>query len=695
MLTKGAFGNLVNRYRAVLKKCNLINTFGSLAMASMLVLGGAGVASAEEFTGGAYSSATIKSASSLHGGIISTFTQHTVLLTEDINKFTGTIFSNNTVENSAGECNGGIIYNSKELELTGCQFLNNSTKSNSSTKVRGGVISNAGSLTITGCIFDGNTASRLNDTNDQYGSVIHNTGTMTINNSTFANSDGARAVYISEGSATLSGNTFEGNLRGCVQTESIASVTFKDTNTFTENSSNSIKNKGTATFVDGSVTTFTGNKVDIDNAGTVDIKKGGSVDMGSGMIGAGTVKLAGELTGVIYTEKETDKANTVVFEGGQWTVTGASTVNTMSGNGTIVIDNENAKISAQSDVQGDDITAKGSGNLNDNTGGKLSVVQNAVDGLNIAVTGMDEGKVFGAVDERGNMAKNTLMDAVVNQTSITTVALDKILTNDVRKRLGDIRSDKNESGVWMRWDGGKLKGENGLTNDFNTIQIGGDTKVGKNCRLGVAGSFTHGEAEFGRGNAELEGFTFSTYATWMGENGMFADVVARLGKFSNEMVVEGDKGDTDNRMFSLSGEYGWRLPVCDQFFLEPQVELAYTYVSSDTLELGDAKYLIDNMDSLTGRVGLVAGWNLPNDMGNVYARASVLHQFMGDAKITGTINGRSNVQKTDGDDSWIEYGIGANVKLSDKTYIWADVERTECADIDEEWRGTVGLRYSF
>ena len=46
MLTKGAIGNLINRYRAVLKKCHLINTFGSLAVASMLVMGGAGVAEA-------------------------------------------------------------------------------------------------------------------------------------------------------------------------------------------------------------------------------------------------------------------------------------------------------------------------------------------------------------------------------------------------------------------------------------------------------------------------------------------------------------------------------------------------------------------------------------------------------------------------------------------------------------------------
>ena len=45
-LTKGAIGNLINRYKAVLKKCHLMNTFGSLAVAGMLVMGGAGVAGA-------------------------------------------------------------------------------------------------------------------------------------------------------------------------------------------------------------------------------------------------------------------------------------------------------------------------------------------------------------------------------------------------------------------------------------------------------------------------------------------------------------------------------------------------------------------------------------------------------------------------------------------------------------------------
>lgn len=49
-LTKGAIGNLINRYKAVLKKCHLMNTFGSLAVAGMLVMGGAATAGAADYT---------------------------------------------------------------------------------------------------------------------------------------------------------------------------------------------------------------------------------------------------------------------------------------------------------------------------------------------------------------------------------------------------------------------------------------------------------------------------------------------------------------------------------------------------------------------------------------------------------------------------------------------------------------------
>ena len=46
MLTKGAIGNLVNKYRSVLKKCRLLNLFGTLALAGALTVGAAGMAGA-------------------------------------------------------------------------------------------------------------------------------------------------------------------------------------------------------------------------------------------------------------------------------------------------------------------------------------------------------------------------------------------------------------------------------------------------------------------------------------------------------------------------------------------------------------------------------------------------------------------------------------------------------------------------
>ena len=52
-LTKGAIGNLINRYKAVLKKCHLMNTFGSLAVAGMLIMGGAAAAGAADVALGA------------------------------------------------------------------------------------------------------------------------------------------------------------------------------------------------------------------------------------------------------------------------------------------------------------------------------------------------------------------------------------------------------------------------------------------------------------------------------------------------------------------------------------------------------------------------------------------------------------------------------------------------------------------
>ena len=55
----------------------------------------------------------------------------------------------------------------------------------------------------------------------------------------------------------------------------------------------------------------------------------------------------------------------------------------------------------------------------------------------------------------------------------------------------------------------------------------------------------------------------------------------------------------------------------------------------------------------------------------------------------------AGIYEIDGKDTWFEYGLGANFNISTNTYMWADVERTSGGVLDEDWRATVGVRYSW
>lgn len=290
---------------------------------------------------------------------------------------------------------------------------------------------------------------------------------------------------------------------------------------------------------------------------------------------------------------------------------------------------------------------------------------------------------------------NTVMQSTLELATAAPLALNRILVNDVHKRLGDIRSINQTSGAWARYDGGRLSGNGGLENDFHTIQVGVDTMPTADApRVGVAFAYTMGDADYARGEADMDAFSLAAYGLWMDEHGRFLDVVARLGKASTDMTVDGSKkGSIDNYVAALSGEFGWRFNIAKSFYVEPQVELAYTHVDADELELSDgSSYRFDDADSLMGRAGIAFGMLCPETGNSAYARVSAVHEFMGDNAVTG---GNGTVYEVDGKDTWVEYGLGANIRLNDATYFWADVERTSGGYLDEDWRATVGVRYGF
>ena len=346
------------------------------------------------------------------------------------------------------------------------------------------------------------------------------------------------------------------------------------------------------------------------------------------------------------------------------------------------------KVTAVSSENADKVSVEEAKGMIDRIGGKVTD-KNAF---------VAEGDYNGAIsiDNKGNQTvhANTLMEDTLTLGGSSLLSLNRILMNDVRKRMGDVRAMEGTTGVWARYDGGRLSAT-GLENDFTTIQVGGDTLVpNTNFRVGLAASYTKGDNDFRRGSADLDAYMLTGYGLWMADNGMFADIVARIAKAENDMKVDGGTktGKLDNTAYSLSGEFGWRFDLSNQYYVEPQAELTYTYINSEDLDLGVAQYKFDSMTSFLGRVGVATGIKCPNNKGDVYFRVSAVHEFDGDAKIIGA-NGTSLTQ--DGKDSWIEYGIGANFNLTPTTYFWGDLERTAGATLETDWRMTVGVRHAF
>lgn len=423
---------------------------------------------------------------------------------------------------------------------------------------------------------------------------------------------------------------------------------------------------------------------------------------------SGNTSITGEVLVDADSVMSLEMASVELDEGSTMTINGSL----QSTEGQIILNDATAgTVSIASLTDGSSLEAVASGSLNDKLGGDLNAFNDAItitQGAEGTTLVMKEGLVAGEktaqlteegkIDETTVTEKtNSVMESSLEMAASMPLAMNRILTNDVRKRMGDLRASNGTHGAWARYDGGKLSGENGLDSEFHTIQVGIDTVASADApRVGVAFAYTDGDMDHVRNSSDMQAYSLAGYATWMADNGMFLDMVVRMSKFDNDLTVDGRlKGQMDSLAVGVSAEGGWRFDLTDMFYVEPQAEVAYTYINGDDFTLGEASYKVEGLDSLTGRLGFASGIKCPNNKGDVYLRASVVHEFLGDSKITGTASGSTGIVEIDGKDTWVEYGLGANFNLTDTTYFWADVERTSGSYLDEDWRATVGVRHAF
>lgn len=235
--------------------------------------------------------------------------------------------------------------------------------------------------------------------------------------------------------------------------------------------------------------------------------------------------------------------------------------------------------------------------------------------------------------------------------------------NDLLRRMGDLRGSSDEAGAWVRMYGDASG--SGIDGDINSTMFG-------------------------------------LYGSYAGNRGHFADLIVKYGRVNSDFNTDknGNSYDSDygSNGFSITTEYGYRQNLKDDFYIEPQAELTYSHIGSSdyTMSLngkeGAAVYN-DAFKSLIGRVGFTLGRQ--QEAGNIYAKLSLAHEFQGDIATQASYGDVTRNYTTGGSDTWVEYGIGFNNKLSKGTNLYGEIERTTGSIVKTKWRANLGLRYSF
>lgn len=267
--------------------------------------------------------------------------------------------------------------------------------------------------------------------------------------------------------------------------------------------------------------------------------------------------------------------------------------------------------------------------------------------------------------------------------------------NSLSKRMGELRDSPAGVGTWVRLYGSENE-LNSITARNTTVQVGADYSIG-DWKVGVAVNYTDGDADFSAGSGDNENYGIAIYGTWLSESGQFVDLLAKYSRMDQDFQLNGMDGSYDNNAFALSVEYGWRFELGSLAFVEPQAAFTYSHIEGDSFRASGAEIDQDNYDSYIGRLGVRGGFKFPNNKGVIYARASYLYDFDGEMNATAhAVNGAgTNYIYEDLGGSWVEYGIGANFNLTDRTYTYVDLERNSGGEIKENWRWNIGLRHVF
>lgn len=283
----------------------------------------------------------------------------------------------------------------------------------------------------------------------------------------------------------------------------------------------------------------------------------------------------------------------------------------------------------------------------------------------------------------------------------------------LRDRRGEARyNGTQDDGLWIRYTHNRF-GMDGFTAETDGFQLGYEAaRAEEEGKLvhGVAFDVAEGDVEYDRvgGDSEANRYRLSAYRTWLGDNGVYYDVVGRIGWYDAEtnLLYRRDNstlydaaGKFDYWAAAASFEAGHRFENDSAWWIEPQLQVQYTHITDyDYRTSQDIRIEAEDTDSLIGRAGLRVGKVLSSDQGrrmSLWVGVDVLHEWLGDRE--GSMKGVDQTVRYEiaGDDTWYDAVFGLAWETGSDSRLWAVGKHDFGGEMEDTWTVNVGATWNF
>ena len=279
----------------------------------------------------------------------------------------------------------------------------------------------------------------------------------------------------------------------------------------------------------------------------------------------------------------------------------------------------------------------------------------------------------------------------------------------LNKRQGEMRySEGRKDGLWVRMRHDDIGKKSAFRLDNTMVEVGFDSRYEKSSgefHTGVAFDYMNGDTDYHHisGEGDLDRYGAWMYLTWLGNEGNYSDFIFKFGHIENDFKIwasstgEKIRGDYENDVFLVSYEQGKKFQNEEKWFIEPQAQLQYAYVTSDEYQTTQGTDVrLDGIHSLIGRVGVRVGKDITReDPLTFYARGDIMHEFLGEQEIkakddTGTMHVRY-----DNDDTWYSAGVGMTYVQNKDTVMYFEAEKVFGASNTGSYIISGGVRFNF